>query len=248
MTKSDPLISIITVVLNGAKTIEQTIQSVLGQSYPNKEYIVIDGGSTDGTVDIIRRYKDQIKIWISEPDKGIFDAMNKGISLATGELIGIINADDWYEKDIFHTIADCYKKFGNKTVVHGLLRNFAEDQFYSIKGNSIRVLKYDMIQHPTCFIPRVIYQEYGSYDPRYKYSADFDLVLKYVNLGIEFKFLEKVIANFRIGGISSEGKSQSERFHILRKHKMISQSEAMMRLLLLYCSRWGKKVIGLRRH
>src|SRR5512133_3088942 len=87
-----PLISIITVVYNGIKTIEQTIQSVINQPYPNKEYIIIDGGSTDGTVEVIRKYKSDLAYWISERDNGIYDAMNKGIALAKGELIGILNA------------------------------------------------------------------------------------------------------------------------------------------------------------
>lgn len=93
-------ISIVTVSYNAAKTIEQTIKSVINQTYSNIEYIVIDGGSTDGTVDIIRKYEDRIAYWVSEPDGGIFDAMNKGIKVATGEVVGIINSDDWYEHDL----------------------------------------------------------------------------------------------------------------------------------------------------
>ena len=90
-----PLITIITVSYNAVKTIEDTIVSVLGQTYNNIEYIIIDGGSTDGTLDIIKKYQDKITYWVSEPDKGIYDAMNKGIAKANGELIGIINSDDW---------------------------------------------------------------------------------------------------------------------------------------------------------
>jgi glycosyltransferase involved in cell wall biosynthesis len=238
-----PLISIITIVYNGAATIEQTIKSVISQSYENLEYIIIDGGSTDGTLDIIKKYKDQIDYWISEPDKGIYDAMNKGISYANGELIGIINADDWYEPDIISYIADCFINTDQKTVIHGLLRNIKDEQFYSIKGNSIHVLKYDMIQHPTCFIPKTIYQQYGLYDLKFKYSADYDLVLRYVNSGIQFEFIEQVIANFRIGGISSAFKAQSEAYLILKRHKVISGSEAALRILLLYFSRFVKKII-----
>ena len=89
-------VSIITVCYNSAKTIEHTIKSVAGQDYGNIEYIIIDGGSTDGTLDIIDRYKDKISVLVSEPDEGIYDAMNKGISIASGELIGMINSDDWY--------------------------------------------------------------------------------------------------------------------------------------------------------
>ena len=99
-----PLISIITVSYNAVKTIEDTILSVINQTYPNIEYIIIDGGSTDGTLDIIKKYQDKITYWVSEPDKGIYDAMNKGIAKANGELIGIINADDWYELDAVQNV------------------------------------------------------------------------------------------------------------------------------------------------
>jgi len=100
-----PLISIVTVVYNGAKHLEQTILSVLKQSYPNVEYLIIDGGSTDGTLEIIRQYEEAIDYWISETDKGIYDAMNKGISLASGDYIVFLNADDWYERGAIESVA-----------------------------------------------------------------------------------------------------------------------------------------------
>lgn len=238
-----PLISIITVVLNGAKTVEQTIQSVLQQDYPRKEYIIIDGGSTDGTLDIIRKYEDRIDYWISVPDKGIFDAMNKGIRMAKGELIGIINADDWYEKNILKLVSEAYINSDKGAVIHGLLRNFEDEQFYSIKGNSTRVLRYDMIQHPTCFIPKMLYEKYGYYDEKYRYCADYDLILRFVNRNVPFEFLEKIIANFRIGGVSLKGKAQVEKYQILRKHKIISGNEAFLRILGIGLAHWTKKVI-----
>lgn len=105
-----PLVSIVTVSYNSADTIEQTIQSVTKQTYPNIEYIIIDGGSRDGTVEIIKRYQDKISFWISEPDMGIYDAMNKGISYAKGDYIGIINSDDWYELDAIEKIVSKIKE------------------------------------------------------------------------------------------------------------------------------------------
>lgn len=239
-----PLISIITVVYNGVKTIEQTINSVLNQSYENIEYIIIDGGSTDGTIDIVRKYERQIDLWISEPDGGIYDAMNKGIGLAKGDLIGIINADDWYEPEIISYIAEFFDNLSHELVIYGLLRNFKDEQFYSIKGNSINVLRYDMVQHPTCFIPKSIYEKYGTYDVKYKYSADYDLILRYVNAGIDFKFSERVIANFRIGGISTSNKTQKEKYLILKQHKVISKSEASLKILLLYFSSFAKNILS----
>ncbi len=111
-----PLVSIITVVYNGAKTLEQTILSVLNQTYKNIEYIIIDGESTDGTLDIIEMYRDKISTCISEPDEGLYDAMNKGVSIANGELIGIINSDDWFEKNAVELVVSSYVNNLNKKV------------------------------------------------------------------------------------------------------------------------------------
>jgi glycosyltransferase involved in cell wall biosynthesis len=227
-----PFISIITVVFNGAKTIEQTILSVLDQSYPNKEYLIIDGGSTDGTIDIIKKYSARLSYWVSESDSGVYEAMNKGIAKAKGELIGMINADDWYEPEVFNIIAEKYRETPDQ-VIHGLIRNFKDEEFYTMVGNSIRRLRYDMIQHPTCFIPRALYQRLGSYDSKYKYSADYDLILRYVNSGIKFCFVEKPFVNFRLGGISSLPQAEKEMYLVRVRHHLISKTEGFLRILLV---------------
>src|SRR5688572_26851104 len=118
MNEEQPLVSIITIVFNGEKHLQQTIESVLGQTYSNIEYIIVDGGSKDNSVSIIEKYSTQLAYWISEPDKGISDAFNKGISKANGEMIGLINADDWYEKD---TVQKVMALRGNCDVVYGNL-------------------------------------------------------------------------------------------------------------------------------
>jgi glycosyltransferase involved in cell wall biosynthesis len=241
--ENPPLLSIITVVYNSVKTIEQTIQSVIQQPYQNKEYIIIDGGSIDGTVDIIKKYEPHLAYWVSERDNGIYDAMNKGIGLAKGELIGIINAGDWYEENIFNTVVDYYRETGSNQVIHGLIRNFLDEEFYSMVGNSIRRLRYDMIQHPTCFIPRKFYEINGKYDTVYKYSADYDLILRYVNSGVKFYFVEKTIANFRLGGISSTPNAEKETYKVRVKHKIISKTEGTLRILLLQLSNFVKKYL-----
>lgn len=122
-------VSIITVVYNGVKNIEQTIKSVLHQTYSNIEYIVIDGGSTDGSLDIIKKYSDSISYWVSEADKGIYDAMNKGISKATGDLIGIINSDDWYEPDAIMNMVTAYEE---NTVLYGIIRTICNENEVSL--------------------------------------------------------------------------------------------------------------------
>jgi glycosyltransferase involved in cell wall biosynthesis len=236
-----PYISIITVVYNSAKTIEQTIQSVIQQPYQNKEYIIIDGGSTDGTVEIIKKYSTYLSYWVSEHDNGIYDAMNKGIVYAKGDLIGIINSDDWYEKDILNTLAEHYKEFKCDHVIYGLLRIFKDEEFYSLVGNSIRVLHDDTIMHPTCFIPRKFYETYGNYSTEYKYSADYDLIIRFVNLGLKFFFIEKPIANFRLGGISSIPAAEKEMYRIRVKHHLISKTEYSLRLILVQITSIVKK-------
>jgi glycosyltransferase involved in cell wall biosynthesis len=245
-TKQDakvlPLISIITVVFNGVKTIEQTIQSVLNQSYPNKEYLLIDGGSTDGTVDIIKKYASQLKYLVSELDKGVYDAMNKGIAKANGELIGIINADDWYEPEVFQFIAEKHLENPDQ-VIHGLMRNFKDEVFYSIVGNSIHRLRYDMIQHPTCFIPHGLYQKLGVYDTKYNYSADYDLILRFVNSGIKFCFVEKLLVNFRLGGISSLPQAEKEMYRVRAKQHLISKTEGFLRILLIHIFSFAKRFL-----
>ena len=243
--ENPPLISIITVVYNRVKTIEQTIKSVINQPYTNKEYIIIDGGSTDGTVDIIRKYSSHLSYWVSERDKGIFDAMNKGIGRAKGELIGIINADDWYEEDIFQTISSQYKNTGYNQVIHGLIRNFLDEEFYSMVGNSIRRLRYDMIQHPTCFIPRKLYQTFGNYNISIKHSADYDLILRFVNSGVKFSFIEKPLVNFRLGGDSSNIWAEIEMYKVRVKHHLISKTEGTLRIILVQLSSFVKKFLVL---
>jgi len=244
MNDNLPLISIITVVFNDVKTIEQTIQSVIQQPYENKEYIIIDGGSTDGTVDVIKKYESALSYWVSEHDEGIFDAMNKGIAHAKGELIGILNAGDWYEPNIFTTIVKYYRESGSDQVIHGLIRNYLDEEFYSMVGNSIRRLRYDMIQHATCFVPQKLYQTYGYFNADYKYSADYDLILRFVNRGVKFCFVEKPITNFRLGGISSTPKAEREMYRVRVSHRIITKAEGFIRINLVYISSFVKKILA----
>lgn len=239
-----PFISIITVVFNSAKTLEQTILSVLSQSYPDKEYIVIDGGSTDGSLAIIQKYAPQLSFWVSEPDSGVYEAMNKGISQAKGDLIGILNADDWYEPEILTVIATHYLETGPEKVIHGLMRNFLNEEFYSITGNSVRRLRYDMIQHPTCFVPQKLYKTYGNYLTTYRVSADYDLILRYVKAGVKFSFIETIITNFRLGGLSSLPQAEKEMYRVRMKHGIISKTEGRMRILQVSISSFLKKFLN----
>lgn len=196
-------ISIITVCLNSEQTIEQTIKSVIDQNDPDYEYIIIDGDSTDSTLDIIRKYQAYIAILISEPDKGIYDAMNKGIALASGDVIGIINSDDWYEPEILKTVRSCFQK-SDAGVVYGRLHRVSENGTVSTRiPTDIEKIRYEMeIPHPTVFIRKEIYEKYGAFQLKYKIASDYDLMLRLYILGVKFKYQDEVFSNFRLDGVS----------------------------------------------
>ncbi len=201
--KTSMKISIITVSYNAVKTIEQTIQSVLSQTYDNIEYIIIDGGSTDGTVDVIKKYEDKIAHWISEPDTGIYNAMNKGIVLATGEFIYFIGADDWLYND--NVIADVIPWLnGNYDIVCGKV--YLIDKQNKIKylhGNKLSrndVMVGKMAPHQGMFTSKNIIIKFNE---KYKVAADYEFFLKMVLEDSRVHFIDLIIANYDLSGISS---------------------------------------------
>ncbi|EFV68551.1 glycosyltransferase family 2 protein [Bacteroides sp. 3_1_40A] len=211
---NNPLISVVTVSYNAVTTIEQTILSVINQTYSNIEYIIIDGGSTDGTVDIIRKYADRIAYWVSEPDKGIYDAMNKGTKKANGEYIAFLNSDDWYELDAVSIIAQFAD--GKNDLISGIIKLYKNDLFLYAHGSSMDNIYNEMIAHPSTFMKRDLFWELGGYDLSYKYVADYDLMLRLKKHGGHFVFVDKVIANFRLEGASSDVNSLLEK-NILKR-------------------------------
>lgn len=198
-------VSIVTVSYNCRKTIEQTLLSVLGQSYSNIEYIVIDGNSTDGTTEILKRYEDRLAVYLSEDDKGIYDAMNKGISYATGDIIGILNSDDWYDKDTVKKVVQCFEESGSDVVYGEMMVVYPHGYMHKWKTLSLEAIKYTMnMPHPTVFIKRVLYSKYGLFNCRYKVAADYELLLRLYNYGVTFSYIPSVLAFFRTGGVSSK--------------------------------------------
>ena len=172
-----PYFSIITVCLNSEKTLARTIDSIRNQTFRDVEYIVIDGGSTDSTLSIINDNTDIIDIFHSGKDQGIYDAMNKGLSLATGKWIGIINSDDWYEPHTFQTIFDLSKNM-NKGVIHGLCRYYKGEKVDKVMGIHHNNLREMAICHPTCFVSSSLYQKYGNFNTNFTIAADYDLLLR----------------------------------------------------------------------
>jgi glycosyltransferase involved in cell wall biosynthesis len=198
------LITIITVVFNGEKYLEETILSVLNQTFDNIEYIIVDGGSTDSTIDIINKYNDAIDYWISEPDKGIYDAMNKGISLCSGTIIGLINAGDTYTKDAIKTIA---KEHNNNPlgIIAGdckVMLNQANK--WLIRKGQIDNLPYNTLPHPSVFVPLAIYKKYGLFDINFKIAGDYDFLCRCYQNEVKFFYVSEVIAIFSPPGLSSD--------------------------------------------
>lgn len=193
-------VSIITVCKNSGATIRETIESVLHQTYRNIEYIIVDGKSTDKTLDIIEEYiplSDGRLKYITEKDKGIYDAMNKGIACATGDMIGIINSDDWYEPDAVEKVVQCFESTDADAV-------YGEIWLIDQNGEREHHTSDSMFPpHPSTFIKREIYKKYGMFDLNYPIASDRDLLLRFMAEGIRFERIDGILANFRRTGISN---------------------------------------------
>lgn len=227
---SDFSITIITVCFNSEKTIGQTIESVLAQTFSDYQYIIVDGKSTDSTMDIVNSYqekfeKGRFKV-VSEPDRGIYDAMNKGIRLAEGELIGIINSDDWYEKDALETAWHLYQDSREKNVIiYGAMRYLQEERLDRIIYFRHEFIAERMICHPTCFVAKKVYDQIGLFDENYRIAADHDFIWRAVEREIFFIGVDKIMANFRMGGISGVGDAEDEVLQIRYQHGYFNKRE-----------------------
>jgi glycosyltransferase involved in cell wall biosynthesis len=228
---NSPLISVITVVFNGEKHLEQTIRSVLNQTYARVQYIIIDGGSTDQSLNIIKKYENDIYCWISEKDKGISDAFNKGIALATGEVIGIINADDWYEPSALERVA---AEMGDSDICFGDMQLWKNEQKEFIqKGNLDRLRKEMTINHPTIFVKAEMYKTHGGFDLRYRCAMDYDFMLRLVVKKSRFTYIPSVLANMRWGGVSDSSWKRGCRETLEIKNKYLPGHELGHRIYYL---------------
>ncbi len=214
-----PLVSIITVVFNGEKYLEETIKSVINQTYDNVEYIIIDGGSTDGTVDVIKKYEDKIDYWVSEKDAGIYDAMNKGLRLSSGEVIGIINADDWYVADAIEKNIEVLQKTGRDYSIGNIKKvpsNIISKPITPLIENEI--YSGMMYPHIAAFIRADVYKRIGLFDTKYRIAADFDMALRIHIQQFKAVAIDKTIAIFSDGGISSDTQAKKENLMIVISH------------------------------
>lgn len=233
--------SIITVTYNSSSTLKDTIESVLKQSFPPYEYIIVDGKSTDNTVEIAKSYHDlfvskgiELRI-ISERDSGLYDAMNKGIRMAQGDVVGIINSDDWYECDALETANTVFIKEPQVDIVHAQVRRYRHDGYsYLMGGKDIRRLKYYMcLNHPTFFVRKRVYNDYGMFNIKYRSSADYDFALRTWLNGCRYYKIDKILANMRLGGFSDINYKLG-----LKEKKDIQLSNGINRtmVMLTYCS------------
>ena len=205
-------ISIITVCYNSAKTIEKTFKSVQSQTYNNIEYIVVDGGSKDTTLDIVQKYKELVSQSVSEPDKGLYDAMNKGIKMATGDLVGILNSDDIFTNDhVLENVANFHLENKEIDASVGNILQFNEEgktvRKYSAKNWNPEKLKIGfMPAHPAIFFKRDLFKKYGLYHLDFTIGADYELITRFfLQHKITWKFSDITTTSMLIGGVSSSG-------------------------------------------
>ena len=204
-------ISIITVSYNAESSIEDTIQSVLSQTYLNVEYIIIDGESTDDTIDICNKYKDKINTIVTEPDKGLYDAMNKGIAIATGDVIGVLNADDFYaHADVLSRVASKFESdnidglYADLVYVDAVDTSKITRTWVSGIYRDNSFLKGWMPPHPTFFVKNECYQKFGNYSLKLKSAADYELMLRMIHKHkIQLGYLPEVTVRMRVGGVSN---------------------------------------------
>lgn len=216
---SKPLISIVTVSYNAATTIEQTILSVINQDFEDFEYIIVDGGSTDGTVDIIKKYQDKITLWVSEPDRGIYDAMNKGIIMANGKWVNFMNSgDSFYNLNVLSNLK--LPTLFDFQVVYGSINCLTKSNSFILKPKAVEKMKDSMIFcHQAAFVNWTCLNEY-KFDIRFKVAADFKFFRSLYIGNYRFKEIDVIVANYEAEeGVSSSSFYQMDKEYAIVCHK-----------------------------
>ena len=251
MDQGSPRVSIVTVVRNGAATIERAIRSVLGQTCPAIEYIIVDGASTDGTQEIIRRYEGRLARWISEPDRGISDAFNKGVALANGACIGLLNADDWMEPDQVEIAVGALEASGADFVFGDLIfHDAAGCPVHRITGDPhyARHIRSRMpeVNHPTLLARRSMYERVGPFHLTYKAAMDYDWLLRAHLAGCRGHHEPRILGHMTLAGVSDRSyvRALREVRDIAIRH---GQPPAQARALFAYRMLKGASQRGLKR-
>lgn len=247
-------ISVITATYNSAKTIKSTIESVLAQSYADIEYIIVDGNSHDETMQIVKSYEPSFRgrmKYVSEPDKGIYDAMNKGIGMATGDVVGILNSDDFYTSDdVVQRIVEAFDE--DLDAVYGDIHFVNPDnlkkcvRYYSSAVFRPSLLRFGfMPAHPSFYVRKRIYNECGKYSLEYKIAADYDMMVRlFYNRGIKAKYIKKDFVTMRMGGASTRSIKNIMKAN-LEDVKACNRNGLYTNLFMI-CLKYLIKVFGLR--
>lgn len=248
-----PKISIITPTYNSENTLDGTINALLRQSFSDFEYIIIDGVSKDKTVERIQSFipafeeKGVTVTIVSEPDKGVYDAMNKGISMAKGDLIGITNSDDWYEDNALEVIWNKYtdgKVDKANSMIYGIERVWKDGKVFNLQRRGAAFISESVLPHSTFFVARAVYEKHGAFDLSVKVLADYDFISRCVSQGVKLEEVDVVISNFRLGGISSSYFDfYSDYFMIQRKYNFITEKKYKELMFVLKMKKMINKVI-----
>lgn len=225
-----PKVTVITVVYNGEEHIEQTINSVITQDYENIEYIIVDGGSTDSTLDIVKRYDEQISYWLSETDDGIYDAMNKAISLSTGDVISLVNADDYLRPGVISEIVEELSSGIDILFAKGM---FKKNDSIETHESNLSLIKYKMsVFHPAMVVTKEAYTHVGLYRTDFRIASDYEWILRALEYGLSWKKSKIVYSIMREGGISSNFRLGSQELYAIQKRHL-----GYARATLLYLMR-----------
>lgn len=244
-------ISIITTTFNSAATVKDTFESVLKQTYNNIEYIVVDGLSKDNTIELIKEYEPKFNgkmKWISEKDKGLYDAMNKGIAMATGDVVGILNSDDYYtSNDILESISNCFKS-NDIDALYGDI-HFVNDEnlnkcvrYYSSRIFRPWLMRFGfMPAHPSFYCKRYVYEKYGAFNTKYRIVADFDSLVRYIFINrIKTKYIKRDFVTMRTGGASTA--SFKSRMIIMKEQLRVMKRNGIYSNALFFSLRYPYKI------
>lgn len=243
-------VSIITICYNRKETIASSIESVLSQDYHNIEYIVIDGNSTDGTKEIIKSYDEKISTYISEPDKGMYDALNKGLKIATGEIIGLMHSDDeFYDNEVISRIVAMFKKSPSSDGIYGNGIYVTNDKNERIVRDRISgIYDHKKIEsgwlplHPTVYIKKEIIEKFGYYNLDFKIASDTEFLLRYLfKRKINLTYVNSYVVKMRIGGLST---SRSRAFKVFYEDYRIYKYHGLPGFSTVF----KKKLIALRQY
>lgn len=247
------MISIVTATYNSAATLRDTFDSILAQKFKDYEYLVIDGGSKDATVDLIKEYEPRFEgrmKWISERDRGLYDALNKGYAMASGDIVGLLNSDDFYTSDdVLQTVADAFEGHPERDAVYGDIHFVNPDDlgksvryYSSAKFTPERMRMGYMPAHPSFYARKSCFEKYGAFDLDFKVAADFENLLRliYVNR-INICYIPKDFVTMRTGGLSTSG-LQSHR-QIMKDHFKAYRKNGVKATPFLYATRYPRKLL-----